>query len=115
MYTTTYVLRSSDEGRSWSKPADGNLTDMLLQHNISMMQVILPPASAVSNEGPSPPLLVLLPAVSWPSVPADGPLERPHRDGENAQNTGKSGGKMGEIQPKTCEGRELTKDQLAVG
>jgi hypothetical protein len=38
VYTTAYVLRSTDRGSSWSKPADGNLTDMLLQHNISMMQ-----------------------------------------------------------------------------
>ena len=31
------------------------------------------------------------------------------------KKTGKNGGKMGEIRPKTCEGRELTKDQLAGG
>ena len=42
-----------------------------------------------------------------------GSLEPPHRDGENAQKTGKNGGKMGEIRPKECEPRELTKDQLA--
>ena len=29
------------------------------------------------------------------------------------QKAGKNGEKMGEIQPKKCEGRELTKDQLA--
>ena len=34
-------------------------------------------------------------------------------DGENAQKTGENGEKMGEIQPKTCEGRELSKNQLA--
>ena len=39
------------------------------------MQVILPPAPAVSNEGGSSPLLVLVPAVSWPWVPAWGSLE----------------------------------------
>ena len=54
-----------------------------------------------------------MPAVSWPWVPAWGLLEPPRRDGENAQKTRKNGEKMGEIRPKTCEGRELTKDQLA--
>ena len=38
VYTTAHVLRSSDQGQSWSAPADGNLTGMLLQQNISMMQ-----------------------------------------------------------------------------
>ena len=52
-------------------------------------------------------------AVSWPWVSAWGSLEPSRRGGENAQKTGKNGGKMGEIRPKTCEGRELTKDQLA--
>ena len=65
-------------------------------------QVILPPAPAVSNEGPSSRLLGPLPAVSWPWVPACGALEPPRRDGENAQKTGKHGGKMGEIRPKKC-------------
>ena len=51
-------------------------------------------------------------AVSWPWVPACGSLEPPRRDGENAQKTGKNGEKMGKIQPKTCKGRGLTKDQL---
>eukprot|EP01045_Picozoa_sp_COSAG04_P030813 COSAG04_NODE_5480_length_1601_cov_1.990013_2_plen_183_part_00 len=54
-----------------------------------------------------------MPAVSWPWVPAWGSLEPSRRGGENAQKTGKNGGKMGEIRPKKCEGRELTKDQLA--
>ena len=76
-------------------------------------QVILPPAPAVSNEGPRSRVLVALPAVSWPWVPACGSLEPPRRGGENAQKTGKNGGKMGEIRPKKCEPRELTKDQLA--
>ena len=76
-------------------------------------QVILPTAPGVSNEGRSSPLLVPLPAVSWLWVPAWGSLEPPRRDGENAQKTRKNGGKMGEIRPKRCEGRELTKDQLA--
>ena len=40
------------------------------------LKVILPPAPAVSNEGPSSPLLVLLPAVSWPWVPACGSWNR---------------------------------------
>ena len=73
-------------------------------------KVILPTASGVSNEGGSSPLLVPLPAVSWPWVPAWGPLEPPRRDGENAQKTGIFGEKMGEIRPKKCEPRELTKE-----
>ena len=52
-------------------------------------------------------------AVSWPWVLAWGSLEPPRRGGENAQKTGENGGKMGEIRPKKCEPRELTKDQLA--
>ena len=48
-------------------------------------QVILPPAPGVSNEGGSSPLLVLVPAVSRPWVPAWGSLEPPRRDGEHAQ------------------------------
>ena len=75
--------------------------------------MILPTASGVSNEGGSSPLLVPLPAVSWPWVPAWGLLEPPRQGGENAQKTGKNGEKMGEIRPKECEPRELTKDQLA--
>ena len=55
-----------------------------------------------------------LATVCWPWVLACGLLEPPRRDGENAQKTGKNGEKMGEIRPKRCEGRELTKDQLAV-
>eukprot|EP01045_Picozoa_sp_COSAG04_P000679 COSAG04_NODE_18_length_39571_cov_50.788128_9_plen_81_part_00 len=62
-------------------------------------QVILPTAPGVSNEGPRSRVLALLPAVSWAWVPAWGSLEPPRRDGENAQKTGKNGGKMGEIQP----------------
>ena len=40
-----------------------------------------------------------LATVSWPWVPVLGSLEPPRRDGENAQKTGKNGGKMGEIRP----------------
>ena len=47
-------------------------------------------------------------AVSWPWVLAWGSLEPPRRDGENAQKTGKNGGKMGEIRSKTCEGVGIT-------
>ena len=65
-------------------------------------QVILPTASGVSNEGGSSPLLVPLPAVSWPWVPAWGSLEPARRAGENAQKTRKNGGKMGEIWTKRC-------------
>ena len=71
-------------------------------------EVILPPAPGVSNEGRSSPLLVLLPAVSWPWAPAWGSLEPPRRDGENAQKPGKSGEQMGEIRSKTCEGAGIT-------
>ena len=60
---------------------------------ITADQVILPTASGVSNEGRSSPLLVPLPAVSWPWVPAWGSLEPSRRDGENAQkNGGETGG-----------------------
>ena len=65
------------------------------------IQVILPPAPGVSNEGPRSRVLVPLPAVSWPWVPAWGSLEPPRQDGENAQKTGKNGGKMGEIRPRS--------------
>ena len=70
------------------------------KHWIIGAQVILPTAPGVSNEGGSSPLLVPLPAVSWPWVPAWGSLEPPRRDGENAQKTGKNGEKMGEIRSK---------------
>ena len=69
-------------------------------------QVILPTAPGVSNEGPRSRVLGLLPAVSWPWVPAWGSLEPPRRGGENAQKTRKNGGKMGEIRSKTCEHRQ---------
>ena len=68
-------------------------------------QVILPTAPGVSNEGPRSRVLGLLPAVSWPWVPAWGSLEPPRRDGENAQKMGKNGEKMGQIRPKTCKKR----------
>ena len=58
-------------------------------------QVILPTAPGTSNEGGSSPLLVPLPAVSWPWGPAWGSLEPPRRDGGNAQKTGKNGGRNG--------------------
>eukprot|EP01045_Picozoa_sp_COSAG04_P003080 COSAG04_NODE_121_length_24915_cov_61.932181_2_plen_277_part_00 len=50
-------------------------------------------ASAVSNEGRSSPLLALLPAVSWPWVPACGSLDPSRRAGENAQKGEKTGKK----------------------
>ena len=58
-------------------------------------QVILPTAPGVSNEGPRSRVLVPLPAVSWPWVPAWGSLEPPRQDGENAQKNGKKRGKNG--------------------
>ena len=60
----------------------------------------------------SSPLLALLPDVSWPWVPACGSLEPPRQDGENAQKTGKNGGKMGETRSKTCEQARDRRDQL---
>ena len=47
-------------------------------------------------------------AVSWPWVLAWGSLEPSRRGGENAQKTGKNGGKMGEIRSKTREGVGIT-------
>ena len=73
-----------------------------IQNAVRYTQVILATASGVSNE-----VLVPLPAVSWPWVPAWGLLEPPRRDGENAQKTRKNGEKMGEIRPKKCEPRDL--------
>ena len=63
--------------------------------------------------GPAKRCLGALDTVSWPWIPVLGSLEPPRQDGENAQKMGKNGEKMGEIRPKRCEGRELTKDQLA--
>ena len=59
MYTTTYVLKSKDDGVTWSKPAEGNLTGMLLEGDdgISMMQfgegqgVMLPSTEAGRGGG----------------------------------------------------------------
>ena len=59
------------------------------------VQVILPTASGVSNEGPRSRVLVLAPAVSWPWVPAWGSLEPPRRAGENAQKNEKQWGRNG--------------------
>ncbi len=62
--------------------------------------------------GPAKRCLGALDTISWTWIPVLGSLGLPRRDGENVQKTGKNGGKMGEIRPKRCEGRELTKDQL---
>ena len=51
-------------------------------------------------------------AVSWPWVLARGSLEPSRRGGENAQKTGKNGGKMGEIWSKTCEQGKERRDHL---
>ena len=75
----------SDSSRLWTSSLRAEVDTRALQ------QVILPTAPGVSNEGGSSPLLVPLPAVSWPWVPACGSLEPPRRDGENAQKTGKTG------------------------
>ena len=101
---TPPIARNAYAYRSWGGDHAGS--------RFMSMQVILPPAPGASNEGRSSPLLVPLPAVSWPWVLAWGLLEPSRRDGENAQKTGKNGEKMGEIRPKECEPRELTKDQL---
>ena len=63
------------------------------------LQVILPTAPGASNEGPRSRVLGLVPAVSWPWVPAWGSLEPPRRDSENARKTGRNGATMGEILP----------------
>ena len=86
-----------------------SITNIMLQRGILTQasldrQVILPTAPAVSNEGGSSPLLVPLPAVSWPWVPSWGSLEPSRQGGENTQKTGKNGGKMGEIRSKKREG-----------
>ena len=60
----------------------------------SRNQLILWLASGASNEGPRSEGLGARAAVSWPWVPAWGSLEPPRRDGENAQRTGKNGGKL---------------------
>ena len=54
--------------------------------------------------GPPKRCLGALDTVSWPWIPVLGSLEPPRRDGENAQTTGKNGGKIGEIRSKRCEG-----------
>ena len=66
--------------------------ERLQAHLAELAQVILPTAPAASNEGGSSPLLALVPAVSWPWVPAWGSLEPPRRDGENAQKNEKKRG-----------------------
>ena len=62
--------------------------------------------------GPAKRCLGALDTVSWPWIPVLGSLEPPRRDGENAQKTGKNGGKMGEIRPKTCEQGRERRDHL---
>ena len=80
---------------------------------VEWTEVILPTAApAVSNEGPSSRVLVLVSAISWLWVLAWGSLEPPRRDGENAQNTGKNGEEMGEIWSKTCEQGKERRDHL---
>ena len=77
----------------------GGINHVVRRWGGAMQKVILPPAPGVSNEGRSSPLLTPLPALSWPWVPAWGSLEPPRTDGENAQKTGKTRGKMGKIRP----------------
>ena len=62
----------------------------------------VPTNFSATPAGQSSPLLVPLPAVSWPWVLAWGSLEPSRRAGENAQKTRKNGGKMGEIPSKRC-------------
>eukprot|EP01045_Picozoa_sp_COSAG04_P003997 COSAG04_NODE_169_length_21636_cov_32.919023_18_plen_410_part_00 len=83
----------------------------LHERGLNAHRQVIRPIGAEGLDRRGPPGLV--PAVSWPWVPTWGSLQPPRRDGENAQKTGKNGDKMGEIRPKTCEGRGLTKDQLA--
>ena len=103
-------LSSSAAAMRLSSPAICTQT-----HRRKHPQLILPPAPGVSNEGGSSELLVALPAASWPWVLAWGSLEPPRRDGGNAQKTGESGGKMGEIRSKTCEQGRDRRNQLAGG
>ena len=90
------------------KGEDMSQLEAVLSVEETLLQVILPTAPGMSNEGGSSPLLALLPAVSWPWVPACGSLEPPRRDGENAQKTRKNGEEMGEIRPKRCGGVGIT-------
>ena len=83
------------------------------EKQVCPLQLILPPAPGVSNEGGSSSLLALVLAVSRPWASAWGSLEPPRRDGENAQKTGKNGEKMGEIRSKKCEQGKDRRDQLA--
>ena len=71
---------------NWSPDQQGVFNQLIMPTlNIPLsrlvVQVILPPAPGVSNEGPRSRVLVPLPAVSWPWVPAWGSLEPPRRDG----------------------------------
>ena len=95
---------------SFAHGCQGRCSEMVhFSQSESPCQLILWLASGVPNGGGSSPLLVPLPAVSWPWVPAWGSLEPPRRDGENAQKTGENGEKMSEIWPKKCEqGKDRT-------
>ena len=88
--TDTYASRFGKALEAWRAALGPELLAVTVQ-------VILPTAPGVSNEGRSSELLVPLPAVSWPWVLAWGSLEPSRRGGENAQRTGKNGEKMGEI------------------
>ena len=73
-------------------------------------QLILWLASAVSNEGRSSPLLVPLPPFFGPGFRLGACWNRLVETVKTRKKREKNGEKMGEIQPKRCEGRELTKD-----
>ena len=115
MYDTILILADTVESseHDTEKTDSDNLACLLRMKDIIEKQVILPAAPGVSNEAGSSPLLVPVPAVSWAWVPAWGSLEPSRRGGENAQQTRKNGGEMGEIRLRSVGGRELTKDQLA--
>ena len=104
-YTCYHIscTESGERGRSWTVTQRYSVFEALRQQLLSSaderlvadIQVILPTAPGVSNEGGSSPLLALLLAVSWPWVPAWGSLEPSRQDGENAQKTEKNGEKRG--------------------
>ena len=67
----------------------------------ALRQVILPPASEVSNEGPRSRVLGLLPAVSWPWVSAWGSLECLVETVKTRKKRGKTGKKWARYGLKT--------------
>jgi len=63
-----------ERGAEWREQRTFRVEVLYLGPAFGGWQVILPPAPGVSNEGGRSPLLVPLPAVSWPWVPGLGPV-----------------------------------------